>query len=843
MVSGLASSVNIESIAVRKAKAAFTLPATTPPWKAESSSSSASLRLSQILTAKSLVSPVSTGSALDAQPADVATAFTAWKALDKFQTLAEAAVKSGSDTTRAKLDAVFQQGLKDLGSYLSTSPSENLDLAFGLPTRRAESVVLPKATENATIGTGVLAQRDTPIESLTGTETFSITLRKYNLTDTVSVDLSKGPQPPTLDSISDQVNEAITSVTLRNPDGSVYLDNDGNSVPRYLVRFAPNKDTDKWGFKVENPGLEQVSIREDGAGDSLLVLTGRAASDSSVAFETGRITDVAGELNRTVAGTALSYSPLATLSDDDGSVYVVGKASGTVDGNVAAGSNDLILTKLDNSGKPVFQKVLGAAGEAEGAAITRDAEGNLVVAASISGTFDGSNLDGDLAVLKFSDEGEELSNRVIRRIGVDKAQAIAVGTDGSIHIAGSSSDGANGLIVSLDSSGNIARSNVLDSGARDQVVALQAGENGSFYALTREGSNSLVRSFDASGAETGSIDLGASTASALAKDSAGNLFVAGTEIGGDGSNDGFVAKLSADLSSLSRTNIGTSATDKIDSLIVSDDGVFLGGRTSGTLGEARIGTTDGFVARLDAADLSVESIRQFGRPGGTTQSVLLARSSGGDNVLNSLGLNSGELLAPRPTKLTDRTSLRVGDEFSIQVGGKTTKFAITADDTLTTLANRIQKAIGDKGTASAASVDGGQALRIDAKTGQDISLIAGAEGKDALAKLGLTARKLSAAPLVDDSLPTVRPGGSYGLNLATGLSLSSKESATAALTTIKNALSMTQTAYRSLYWDDNKAAKIDGAISGSVSAYQSAQLARYQDALSRVSAISANWGA
>lgn len=51
---------------------------------------------------------------------------------------------------------------------------------------------------------------------------------------------------------------------------------------------------------------------------------------------------------------------------------------------------------------------------------------------------------------------------------------------------------------------------------------------------------------------------------------------------------------------------------------------------------------------------------------------------------------------------------------------------------------------------------------------------------------------------------------------------------------------MTQTAYRSLYWDDGKAATVNNLAlgkSGTVSAYQSAQLERYQDALSRINNI------
>jgi hypothetical protein len=47
---------------------------------------------------------------------------------------------------------------------------------------------------------------------------------------------------------------------------------------------------------------------------------------------------------------------------------------------------------------------------------------------------------------------------------------------------------------------------------------------------------------------------------------------------------------------------------------------------------------------------------------------------------------------------------------------------------------------------------------------------------------------------------------------------------------------MTQSAYRSLYWDQTKANLVNGSNrgTGTVSAYQKKQLAGYQDALSRL---------
>ena len=55
---------------------------------------------------------------------------------------------------------------------------------------------------------------------------------------------------------------------------------------------------------------------------------------------------------------------------------------------------------------------------------------------------------------------------------------------------------------------------------------------------------------------------------------------------------------------------------------------------------------------------------------------------------------------------------------------------------------------------------------------------------------------------------------------------------------------MTQTAYRSLYWDAGKAAIINGGAGGAgggASPRQLAQIANYQDALARISSLTAGF--
>ena len=129
----------------------------------------------------------------------------------------------------------------------------------------------------------------------------------------------------------------------------------------------------------------------------------------------------------------------------------------------------------------------------------------------------------------------------------------------------------------------------------------------------------------------------------------------------------------------------------------------------------------------------------------------------------------------------------------------------------------------------------GLTLRVQPSTGHAVQLQAGPDGQDALAKLGLKVSRIYTPPATSPNDPAVVPGGQYGLGLSDAISLGSLADAKTALMKISSAASMTQTAYRTLYWDANKAAKVDGTGASSVlSANQRSQLQQYQAAIYRL---------
>jgi WD40 repeat protein len=829
----------------------------------------------------------------------VQASFTTYKALDKLRVLAEtASSKTASNAQRAATQKTFAKGLADLQTYLATAPSDKVSLAFGKPSSSATSAKLAATNVYETEGKGLVKARSDAIPGLTGSEQFSITLAKPGVTpQVVTVDLAAGAQPPTIDSVAAQLNAAISSIPSLAADGTPQLDAGGNPVPRWRAAFKATNENGKWGLTLSNPtGIEQVTLDQTNAKDALIVATGQTALDAPSATQIFRLDDPAGANGRVSMGTIQALDRQATaqnvlagkkttittattdldgkvktvktdtsnvyastdaaavVTDAQGNSYIVGTTQGDLGANLSDGDDNLFLTKMDGAGNVVWQRSLGASGSSTGAAVSLAPDGSVVVAGTVTGSYGGASTDGDMVVARYSANGDEKFSTVVRSLNVtpDVAKAVAVGSDGSVYVGGRIGAGNDGFVARIDSTGKIAERRTIAGPGSDSVNALAVDNDGNVLALVSHDGTAEVRKLqgDALATDLGSISLGTADARAMAVADDGTIAVGGatsSAIAGDqvnaisGSRDGFVTRIDADLTGASTTYLGTDKDDQVDSVAFMDGALYAGGRTTGDLAATRRGPTDGFVSRLDASTGAIGNTTQFGQALLRTEPVRVAADPGGASAVSALGFGRGTINATASARVTTQTTLKPGDYFSFSADdGATRKLTILADDTLSSIATRLQGMLGaSKASVTATAVDGVQQLRITMKSGHELELIAGANGNDALAKLGMAPQRISSPTPVSKSAPKVRPGGNYGLDIGEGMSLLDIDSAKASLGKIKDAISMTQTAYRSLYWDDAKANLVDGSKRNAATGRQStaieqAQLANYQAALSRL---------
>ncbi|MBB4616679.1 hypothetical protein [Sphingomonas abaci] len=918
----------IETKAQRLAKAAFTTPVITAPWKEKPSTASIGMQVSQIKSMKSVVDKPS--AFIGKMPDDVKTVFTAYKASERLRMLAEAATKPGvSEAERAGLQKAFAKGLADMKAYLSSAPSDKVDLAYGRAARQVQSVgIQTSSTQSMTSVKGELVADsvNAPLSGLVGNEKFSITLKQYGTKDTVTLDLSKLPQPPSLSDVVKAANAAISAVPKLNADGSALTDSKGNQVSRYVTRFATlytptpsksptatqaEKDAGRYSLQIQQDATESLTIDQIGGDDAVMVAAGFTertintdtnrdgtpvkvgSTTSAVAAALTRFDRAGSDLERRTLTTLNATDRIATegeqlrqessatrtktgtkdatvmaalttqamVTDAEGNSYIVGTTAGDLGTNRGDGKDDLALIKVSSEGKVLWQRTLGTAGSAQGAAITLAPDGGIVVAGTVTGGVDAANSDGDMLVTRFDAAGDSSFETVIRSGGTDVATALAVAADGKIVVGGrrTGSDGnGNGFLVSLSATGVERGQRTIDAKGSEAVRSLAFGTDGSLVALTNESGRAVVRTINLTSLDTdrAKLDLGMADARALAVASDGTIAVAGAtsaEVAGGkvntmgGGRDGFLTRIASDLTSASTSYIGTSGNDQIDSVRFMNGAFYVGGRTDGDLAGKRSGSLDAFVARIGVSDGAIGATRQFGSENRTYEPVIVSAASGGSTVLSALGLRRGTLTPEDSTDLEAQTDIRPGDSFKVKVnGGREKAITIAEGETLSTLTEKVRKATGTRfATVSMSYAEGGRALRIAAQPGQEIELIAGSNGRDALAKLGLDARRITAPATVAKGAPLVTPGGSFGLDLSDSLTIATKDDAKIALARMEQAVSYSQSAYRSLYWDDAKAARADpqknkGGGDAAAIARINAQTASYQDALARLSSASSS---
>lgn len=706
----------IEGPKARAAKKAFTTVKAPAPWEAKGYKPADPAQLAAVRAMRSIIDDRAND--LPTDP-DLRATFTAYRALDRLQVLAQAAAKPGvTALDRALLERSFDRGLAQLKSFIETSKTDKLTLYYGQASASVQSFSLATPTYMSS-GVGDVVARDpnAALPGLTGSEIFEVKIGVQGGTrDTVKVDLSAGPQPPTLKSVVASINAAIAAVPDRLSDGTILHNADGSVRSRWSTRFEVREvSTGKYALAFSLSPGELASIGEQGADNAVLASVARHGKSEADALQLRRFNEPQADLSKSSvvakdvsvdrAATARAAAEIdakeaqrksvvkdhvkpdptvnaglsvhASASDADGNSYLVGTAQGDYGSIQSTGTKSLFLTKVDSGGHILWRRALGSASDVDGTAVSVDAEGNVSVAGSVAEKkaevgFIGH--DADLLVAKFSTSGEQLVRTTVENPGADAAKAITTDADGNILVAGSTADSAgqrHGVIVKVDASGKVTQRKKLDG--VDEVRSLVTDADGRIVAVTREGDASTVRRYDADLAgEEGHYSLGANVqATTLGLAGDGRIVVAGSadaSVSGDqantrgGGRDAFVTTLAADLSTAKTSYVGGASDESADSITFAGDDVYVGGRTFGAIDGSRRGVVDGFVARVSLSDGHVGAINQFGAQDDVVGSVQLTTIRGGSNHLGFLGLSSGELAPKVSGKIVGQTGIKPADK-------------------------------------------------------------------------------------------------------------------------------------------------------------------------------------
>lgn len=137
--------------------------------------------------------------------------------------------------------------------------------------------------------------------------------------------------------------------------------------------------------------------------------------------------------------------------DSGGSIFVTGYTYGSLDGNTNAGSEDIFLTKWNPDGTKAWTNLWGSPSADTGNSITVDAMGNLFIAGTTTGSLDGNTNagKGDIFLAKWNSDGTKAWTKQWGTIDPDSGQAVAI-YDTNVFVVGYTYGSLDGNICNKD---------------------------------------------------------------------------------------------------------------------------------------------------------------------------------------------------------------------------------------------------------------------------------------------------------------------------------------------------------------------------------------------------------
>jgi hypothetical protein len=816
--------------------------------------------------------------------------FALYKGLDRLSYLASMGARdTTSDGQLPGLNARFQSGLADIQKFLSTATYNNFTL---LPGDKSSSIVSSAAVPQSqtTYMGGVVVKGKAlfqPVPNLSASDKFTVTVTKGGVGTNLDIDLSQVSGPLTLDNIATYVNTQLDAAGFTTRFRRVVVD-DGTSTDTSTTSTTKtdSKDTayvdpitkESFGLQIKTSASEKISLSA-AAAQPAIYLAGTTGT-TAAGDQEGRLTKLIdlsgtqrGEFSEDIKPDDGTSTAQSTVVDNQGNVYVLGTTTGSFGGQLQKGTNDTYLTKYDSAGNKMWTRLAGSEASADGYSLALDPTGGVVIAGSTTGALTQTAVGGgtDAFVAKYTADGTQKWLHQVDPVSNDAAFAVSVDASGNVYVggqvkgtvaAGQTNNGStDGTITKLDKNGKVVYRQQLGTAGADQVSQVATTSDGGLVVASVQNGHAVVSKYangDATGTPSWTYDLGdlkpGGTIGGIAVDG-DKVYVSGTtsngslNAGGDaatinassGGSDAYVFRID-DAGTTATPNyvtyVGTTATDKGANIAVSNGKVYLTGTTKGVFAgqtQSFKNTDNMFVTQLDQ-DGSIDWSKQYGGVEGTSSGAGIAVDAQGSSVLDKLGLPRGNLQLSQSVNLVDQTTLREGDSFKLKITALNVSSAtirIDKDETMSSLATKINTYLGTKGKASVTYNSNGAALRIQVNAGVEVQLSSGPSNSDALAGLGISPGiivkdldpKTKANPTAAKQLPV------YGLSMPDDFDLSTKDGAKAARAQLLSVEGALRTAYRKINTPVTQA--FSNTQTGKAApAYLTSQLGTYNLALS-----------
>jgi hypothetical protein len=400
----------------------------------------------------------------------------------------------------------------------------------------------------------------------------------------------------TFGALPEQTNAGGVDVFVRK------LDANGNEL--WTKQFGTNEDDFCEALRVDPSGNLLVVGRTEG------VFPGQSGMGAMDAFVIKLDADGNDQWTREFGSLSPIDAAASVDVDEEGNVFVAGSTGDALPGQSNLGGSDAFLRKLDADGSELWTRQFGSSEGDTGHSVRVDTNGHVLVAGSTFGSLAGqvSSGGGDAFVFAFDSDGEELWTRQFGSSGHDYGYAVGLDGSGKVFVAGAtgntlpeqnSAGSTDAFVLALDSNGGDTWVRQFGSSEVDVAHAVEVDAEGNVFVVGETldelvsppsalGS-SISLALDSSGDPATMIELGSDSLS---------FVVVGPELGRE---DAFVRKLDPDGNELWTQQFGVDDSTESASAVAVDlhGNVFVaGGTTTALPGLTGAGGHDVFVMRL-----------------------------------------------------------------------------------------------------------------------------------------------------------------------------------------------------------------------------------------------------
>ena len=620
----------------------------TTPWSSTPTTAQTNSLVQSVLNGQSFINPNAAKLSVPAGTPNYTNyknLFGLYQGLTALQDLATQANATGiSSYQLTQLQTAFTSGMKQVQTYLNTSPFTGFNVAEGDVGATSQSTAgVP--TETDTYNTGVLWSGDanTPVPAFSGNVQFSLSVSQTPLT-TLNANITQPTSTPTvvnfnlndMGSTPRTISNVVSYLNQQLQAAGVFTRFADVRTPGVATTYQVNGQTitnpappDQFSLQIVGNAVETLSFSAATTAPAVYITQTSGAVPPSTGSATTGVTTTSG--NTTTGNTTsdvtqqllkLTTDPsatnaraftdtlpqsipnaIATATGADGSVYVLANVTGaTQAGQVDAahaisGTQDVALMKYDSAGNLVFTQTLGSTASASGLGLAVSADGSQVaVVGQATGLLDDDGgappdaTDPTGFVSVYDSSGNQLWTQAVNAWTGGQVNSVAFGANNSVYVAGSTA------ISDVLSDGFI--SGFSSTGAQTFNTYLGPTTTGSVNSIAVNGS-SLI---------TAGVQNGDAVVQSYALQSSGAPVLSATR----------------DLGPLDGGNVTGVAVNTDGSIIVAGS-TQNGALSAGTVGSAYSGSgEEAFVASLasNLAPSSSDTLAYFGGATDTTATAL-----------------------------------------------------------------------------------------------------------------------------------------------------------------------------------------------------------------------------